>query len=210
MNDIISTTGLPAFDFDSGALCLDFANTISDRPRCTSDKLRSYDRLVEWGVQSGTLASGEADRLLRAARHRPDRAVRAMRNGIALREAVYRIFSSRAAGADPAEDDLARLNRALQQAMRHLRVGSEDSGFHWRWSNDRDLLERVVWPITRSAGDLLVSDDLKWVRECASETCSWLFLDTSRTRRRKWCDMSSCGNREKARRHYRRKARAHD
>ena len=93
----------------------------------------------------------------------------------------------------------------MRQTMAHLRVEAGAHGFRWRWANDRDLLERVVWPVARSAGDLLVSDDLRWVRECASESCNWLFLDTSRTRRRKWCDMSSCGNREKARRHYRRR-----
>jgi predicted RNA-binding Zn ribbon-like protein len=117
---------------------------------------------------------------------------------------VYRIFSARAAGGAPPDGDINLLNRSVGEAMGHLRVGSDASGFHWRWSNDRQLLERVVWPVARAAGDLLVSEDLRWVRECASSTCSWLFLDTSRTRRRKWCDMSTCGNREKARRHYRR------
>jgi predicted RNA-binding Zn ribbon-like protein len=208
VDDTISTTDGPAFDFDSGALCLAFANTIPDRPQCTSDKLLSYDHLVAWGVQSGTLTRGEAGPLLRAARRYPDLTARAMQSGVALRESVYRIFSSRAAGVDPASDDLAVLNRSLGQAMAHLRVGVDPAGFRWCWSNDRDVLERVVWPVARSAGDLLVSNDLQWVRECASETCSWLFLDTSRTRRRKWCDMSSCGNREKARRHYRRKKAA--
>jgi len=204
----MSTTDLPAFDFDSGALCLDFANTIPDRPRCTRDKLVGYGHLVAWGVQSGTLSDDEAERLARTARRNPSLAARAMRSSRALRESVYRTFSSCAAGTAPPADDLALINRSLRQAMAHRRVHTDASGFHWRWSNDRDLLERIVWPVARSAGDLLVSDDLQWVRECASETCSWLFLDTSRTRRRKWCDMSSCGNREKARRYYRRQKTA--
>jgi predicted RNA-binding Zn ribbon-like protein len=205
VDDISMTTNGATFDFDSGALCLDFANTVPDRPHCISDKLLSYGHLVAWGLQSGTLTRGEAGPLLRAARRYPDLTARAMQSGIALREVVFRVFSSRAAGTDPSENDLALLNRSLGQAMGHLRVAAEAEGFRWRWSNHRDLLDRVVWPVARSAGDLLVSDDVQWVRECASETCSWLFLDTSRTRRRKWCDMSSCGNREKARRHYRRK-----
>lgn len=205
MNDPVSTKNAPVFDFGAGALCLDFTNTLPDRSRSADDKLGGYGHLVAWGVQSGTLDSDEADGLIRAARRNPDLAARAMRGCVALREAVYRIFSSRAGGAVPAGDDLARLNRFLKQGMAHLRIDADDPGFRWRWSNERDTLERVVWPVARSAGDLLVSDDARWVRECASNTCSWLFLDTSRTRRRKWCDMSSCGNRAKARRHYRRK-----
>jgi predicted RNA-binding Zn ribbon-like protein len=160
----------------------------------------------------------QADRLRAAGlvgppvRHRrgPTAATRAFRSALALREAVYRIFSAHAAGVDLPDDDLNLLNQAVGDAMCHLCVGGDATGFHWRWSNDRDSLERVVWPVARSAGDLLVSEDRQWVRECASSTCSWLFLDTSRTRRRKWCDMSTCGNREKARRHYRRARAAAD
>lgn len=202
MDGTTATNNGPRFHFDSGALCLDFANTIPDRPLCSSDDLPDFDHLVAWGIQSGSLDEDEGNRLSRAARRHPDVADRAMLDGIALREGVYRIFSAHAAGADPDKEDLELLNRSLGQAMGHLRVGGGVSGFDWRWSNRGQNLDRVVWPVARSAGDLLVSDDLQWVRECASQTCSWLFLDTSRTRRRKWCDMSSCGNREKARRHY--------
>ena len=210
MEDIRPSQDSPAFDFDSGALCLDFANTTPERPRCANDKLTGYEQLVSWGLQSGTLAGDEAERLVHAARRGPTAATRAFRSALALREAVYHIFSAHAAGVDLPDDDLNLLNQAVGDAMCHLRVGGDATGFHWRWSNDRDSLERVVWPVARSAGDLLVSEDLQWVRECASSTCSWLFLDTSRSRRRKWCDMSTCGNREKARRHYRRARAAAD
>jgi predicted RNA-binding Zn ribbon-like protein len=37
------------------------------------------------------------------------------------------------------------------------------------------------------------------VRGCGR--CGWLFLDSSRGGRRRWCSMSTCGNREKASRH---------
>jgi predicted RNA-binding Zn ribbon-like protein len=39
---------------------------------------------------------------------------------------------------------------------------------------------------------------------CASEDCAWLFLDKTKNKRRRWCDMKICGNRVKARRHYER------
>jgi predicted RNA-binding Zn ribbon-like protein len=42
------------------------------------------------------------------------------------------------------------------------------------------------------------------VRACESDTCQWLFLDTSRNRSRRWCDMKVCGNRSKVRRFYHR------
>nr|QZD57827.1 CGNR zinc finger domain-containing protein [Glycomyces sp. TRM65418] len=39
------------------------------------------------------------------------------------------------------------------------------------------------------------------IRACAR--CGWLFLDSSRGGRRRWCSMGTCGNREKASRHRR-------
>jgi predicted RNA-binding Zn ribbon-like protein len=52
--------------------------------------------------------------------------------------------------------------------------------------------------------DLLTSGDLDRVGQCADDRCGWLFLDVSRNGSRRWCSMEACGNRAKARRHYRR------
>jgi predicted RNA-binding Zn ribbon-like protein len=65
-------------------------------------------------------------------------------------------------------------------------------------------------PIARSAAELLTSETLSRVRECGGATCTWLFLDASRNRSRRWCSMESCGNRAKARRHYRRRREGGD
>jgi len=62
----------------------------------------------------------------------------------------------------------------------------------------------VLAPVVESAAALLTSPDLSRVRECESETCGWLFIDRSRNRSRRWCDMTVCGNRAKVRRHYQR------
>ena len=87
----------------------------------------------------------------------------------------------------------------------HLRIEADPEGFGWTWEAPVDRFDRILWPIARSAAELLTSPDVADLRECASDRCSWLFLDRSRTRRRRWCDMKVCGNRAKARRHYRRK-----
>ena len=55
-------------------------------------------------------------------------------------------------------------------------------------------------PVASSAAELLTSAALEDTRECDSEGCGWLFLDTSRSRRRRWCDMRDCGNLAKVRR----------
>ena len=53
-----------------------------------------------------------------------------------------------------------------------------------------------------SALSLLSGDAVKRLKICPN--CNWLFLDRSRNSSRVWCDMTVCGNRHKARRHYNR------
>lgn len=199
------TSQNPRFDLDSGALCLDFANTVSSRAPLTGEKLVSYPNLVSWGHQSGMFEPEVADKLRQYAVQHPRLAATVLRRAVSFRELLYRVFSALAAQRTPDDDDLWSLNAELEIAMTRLRVAAIGDGFGWRWRADEGSLDQMLWPAARSAADLLVSNDIGQVRECASDTCSWLFLDHSRNKTRRWCDMSSCGNREKARRHYRRK-----
>jgi predicted RNA-binding Zn ribbon-like protein len=64
--------------------------------------------------------------------------------------------------------------------------------------------DSMLWLISRAAADLLVSDQLPYVRACFSKTCEWFFLDTSKNHHRRWCDMTRCGNRAKVQRFYER------
>ena len=48
----------------------------------------------------------------------------------------------------------------------------------------------------------IVTGPHRRIRRCANDQCLWLFIDTSKGGTRRWCDMSACGNRAKARRHY--------
>ncbi len=195
------------FELTGGALCLDFANTLADRPAGGLEQLASYADLVRFARQAGALESTEADRLAEEASRRPKQAGGVLRRAIELREAVFRTFAALVSGGRLPAGDLALLNRSLTEALRFLEVAPAGRRYRWRWSEGAARLDRPLWPIARSAAELLVSDDVERVRECASEGCRWLFLDRSRGRRRRWCDMKTCGNRQKARRHYlRRKA----
>jgi len=80
-----------------GALCLDFANTTGLRldPR-GEEALRDYEDLVAWAEHARAADAEERRSLLRAARAEPERSRAAHRRAIALREAIYRIFSAAA------------------------------------------------------------------------------------------------------------------
>ncbi len=193
-----------SFEFSGGALCLDFANTWGNRRDPAVDQLRSYDDLLEWAHAGGVLQEPDVQALREQAARRPDVAAATLHRAVALREALYRIFSRVATGDDPADDDVGYLNRFLAVAMRQLRLQRGGSCCRWQWSAPPGALDRVLWPVVHGAADLLTSDAVGRVRECASPSCAWLFVDSSRNRSRRWCDMATCGNRAKARRYYHR------
>lgn len=186
-------------------LPLDFANTLrrrlTDRPL---ERLGSYADLVGWSQEAGLLTAAEARRLLGRAMRSPREAAAALRRAIRLREATYRTFSAVAAGRVPEEADLGALNQALTTAMAQARVVRSGKGFAWETAGDEEALDRPLWAVARAAAEFLTAGDLGAVRKCAEERCAWLFLDESRNRSRRWCDMRVCGNRAKARRHYER------
>jgi predicted RNA-binding Zn ribbon-like protein len=196
-------------DLIGGWVCLDFVNTLDGhRNGHSRDYLGSYDELVLWARHVDLVTEGEARQLIDRARRQPTEASQVFEQALVLREAIYRIFIALASGERPAETDLANLNGALSVALARLQLVPTTDGFAWAWRDEAQDLERLLWPLARSAGELLTSAELNRVRECGGDNCGWLFVDTSRNRSRRWCDMKSCGNRAKAQRHYQRKRTA--
>jgi predicted RNA-binding Zn ribbon-like protein len=193
------------FEFTGGNLCLDFTNTVdnrgSDHPK---NLLVSYGDLLQWGSEAGVLSAKLAERLRSIAEAAPGRAQSVLREAVQLRDALYTIFSAVAERRGISDAALGLLNRALQRAAEHARLVHSARRFSWEWMTPEEHMDFVLWPIARSAADLLVSDKLALVGRCASESCSWLFLDTTKNHRRRWCEMRTCGNRDKARRYYQR------
>jgi predicted RNA-binding Zn ribbon-like protein len=195
-----------------GRICLDFVNSVqgritvpgSRRPRDYADhvvgeRLISYEALLRWGTLTGALTRRQAGALAREASQHPARAAAVLARGLAVREALYRLLKAAIEHWPPPPEDLALVNRELRIARAHERLVASP-GFGWEWDESSPALDRVLWPVARSAAELLTSADLALVGQCPGEECGWLFLDTSRSRRRQWCDMADCGNLAKVRR----------
>lgn len=187
-----------------GTLCLDFTNTLGDRPRSAEEHLGGYGDLLSFSRQAGSVPAERLDELQRLAEEQPRKASQAFERAIELRESLFEVFSRFVTGEVPEAKEIQSLNAVLQESMGRLQLRVQGKTLDWGWDDSTLSLERPTWPIVRSAAELLTSGEVSCVRECASETCSWLFIDRSRTKRRRWCDMSTCGNRAKARRHYQR------
>ena len=194
-----------------GRICLDFANTISEHePEPVNESLHGYDDLVWWALRADIVPEAEAEKLFARAAAHPDEAAGVFARAMALREAVFRIFAAAAERRDPDPADLEVLNRELALAMPHARVAAiprEACTCDWAWEETGDL-DRVLWPVARSAAEALTSEDVRRIGQCAGESCQWLYVDTSRNHSRRWCVMADCGNRAKAKRHYHRQKQA--
>jgi len=192
----------------TGQLSLDFVNTLDWRESDhANDFINTYSDLVLWGQHAKVLTKHEARNLLREAERSGGGSASALEGALLLRETLFRVFSAIIDKRRPKKSDLDFFNGKLAEAFSHLRVAPAAQGFALEWeSNDSSgdqNLNCLMWSITRAACELLTSADVSQLRRCAGEGCGWLFLDTSRNQSRRWCYMSVCGNRAKARRFYR-------
>src|SRR5437016_1416038 len=112
-----------AFDLSGGRLCLDFANTVSDRASAEPvDHLRTYEDLMSWATQAGALRPPVARALRADAEAHPSDARRALADAIAVREGLYRLFAAVAARRRPRAADLEVLNAHVPSAFVASRV----------------------------------------------------------------------------------------
>src|SRR5574341_1964721 len=197
-------SGTYTFELTGGALCLDFANTLGDRPHCTEEHLVHWTDLVDWGEQASVLSSRDAAALRRWGAQRERQSAEALAAAKELRETLYRIFAAIAAGRPAPAGDVSTLNAWMRDSLGHLRVAARAGGFEWTWAAGPPP-ERGLWPVVRSAAELLVSPERAQLRDFQCDTCSWLFVDRSRTKQRRWCSMRTCGNRAKVRRFHERR-----
>jgi predicted RNA-binding Zn ribbon-like protein len=185
-----------------GAPCLDFANTSSGRGTpLRLEHLRSFDLLLAWSEHAGTVSRARRRRLSRLAAAQPRAAARVLRRALALREAIHATGAALAHAVPPPAPALALLNGELAAAMAQARLRQASGGFAWDWATAPAALEGVLWPLARSAADLLVAPLHARIKQCPGHGCGWIFLDMTKNRSRRWCEMEVCGTRNKIRRY---------
>src|SRR2546429_2074792 len=188
-------------EFVGGALALDFTNTVGGtHTEPTHDHIRGFDDLVRFLLLARNVSEADARRLITRAQRQPAEARKVVERAVALREAIWRVFSAVANDETPTTEDVALLRKEALRAASRAELAVARGRGEWIWRVG-EALEYPVGALARSAVELLTTaEELGRLRECASETCQWLFLDRSKSRTRRWCDMRDCGNRAKARR----------
>jgi predicted RNA-binding Zn ribbon-like protein len=188
-----------------GSPALDFANTVDWRLRETpTDSLHGFDDLLFWAWSAGIYSRAEARRLQKWAKDHPRAAQSAFTAARRLREAIASVFQAIAHGKAIAEAPLSEIEQSCREAWVARKLERSNGGAEWGWRADAPAAERARLSVALDAARILTSSDREHVRQCGDAQCGWLFVDSSRNRKRRWCTMEGCGNRNKARNFYRR------
>ena len=185
-----------------GHPALDFANTVDPRGSDPQiDYIRSYGDLLQWSRLVGILDARSERELTLKAQRNPGRAAAEFRRSLQLRELIARIFLSVADDERPKARDVDALGSIAATVQAAQVLTAETRVFVWRWKVPAELDLPVLALADDAARLLTESDSLgQRIRRCAGHPCGWLFLDTSKGGKRRWCSMASCGNRAKSQR----------
>jgi len=193
--------GIYRFQFVAGHLALDFINTVAFRadPGRKADHLQRAEDVHRWANQARL-----PDRA--AINSGPRVATAALRHIRAVREQLFAVFHAIASGDPIPADTLTRVGNALHECRAKRRLSVAGAEVRWAWRVSARSTDYLLYPVLEAAADLLTSDSRGLVRQCEDADCGWLFLDRSNARKRRWCSMADCGNRNKVRNYYRREA----
>ncbi|MGH9219380.1 MAG: CGNR zinc finger domain-containing protein [Vicinamibacterales bacterium] len=179
---------------------LAFVNTLSARVTdAPVERLVSYDALVDWAREQHLIPAAAAERLVHEGRRHPHQAAVVLARAREFREAINGLAVSIDQERQPGPAVLATIGECLAAAYANGRLVPHQGALQWVAGADDDL-NRILWEIGRAAGRLVLSPRLSRIRACAASDCGWWFVDDTKNRSRRWCDMKICGNREKVRR----------
>jgi predicted RNA-binding Zn ribbon-like protein len=111
-----------------------------------------------------------------------------------LRTLLRRMITTIAVGGTPSANDLEELHRFLVAPSYHRRVSQEDDAFRLELAPARRDWTWVLSEIAASFAELLVEGERDRVKLCKNPECQWAFYDTTKNRRRRWCNPAQCGN----------------
>jgi predicted RNA-binding Zn ribbon-like protein len=195
------------FELVAGHVALDLVNTLDDRFSETGPEelLASYEDLLRFATQSELLTESQVKKLKRAEATHEERAL-VLGQARELREALAEVAYAQFEGREIPAASLALLEERFKQAAQHRCLSAEQSQIAWSWRGLGRQVAAPLWLLAQASAELLLTNQVTQLRSCASDTCRWLFLDTSKNHTRRWCDMKVCGNRMKARRFHARRS----
>jgi predicted RNA-binding Zn ribbon-like protein len=183
---------------DGGRLCFDLVNTVhSWKTEDPTDFFLEYDDFLVWCRRLSLRVPSK--RTLSKYHDKRDFAT-ALAKIIQVREVLYHMFSSIANGSVPGEAVTAAFNKYLAEALEKIRIQFSPGKASVVIDDEKDALLGPLFHILKSCYDVLTLDDIGRIKQCS--TCGWIFYDSTRNNRRRWCNPLTCGSMDKSKRYY--------
>ena len=187
---------------------LDFINTLEFSREGAEDEFKTAADALSWLHAHDLLHRETLEELRDVVEASPSQAERLLKRVRRVRGAMRELVEATVERRRPALDQLAEINRALRTHYVYELVPAPD-GVSLDHRDEGDPVEGALARLVESLAREVSQGQRDRLRLCANDACRWVFADTSRAGRRKWCDMATCGNQAKAARfRERRKARA--
>lgn len=172
--------GFPDFRLGN-VLATSFTATLTERHGDAVERIAVPHRLIDWLAVNGLAVDSCATAQLDLARE--------LRESIHAAATAAAIHQALPASAVHVINDCSARGRAAA-------VLTPEGKRRWRL-NSASCVEDALGVIAADAISILAGERDGKLALCASPTCQAAFFDTSRSRTRKWCDMNTCGNRQK-------------
>jgi predicted RNA-binding Zn ribbon-like protein len=172
--------GFPDFRLGS-VLATSFTGTLTERRGNAVERIPTPQRLVDWLVVNGLAVDSCTTAQLELARE--------------LRESIHAAATA-AATQDALPASAVRVINERSVQGRAAAVLTPEGNRRWRLSSP-SCVEDALGVIAADAISIIAGERDGRLALCASPTCQAAFFDTSQSRTRRWCDMNTCGNRQK-------------
>lgn len=179
---------------------LDFVNTLENEKGGSVEHLRTADDAVAWLHGHDLLHRHMVDDLLARTSADPAAGEQLMRRIRRVRSALRELLDATVERRPPDSTALREVNRALRTQYLYELVPASD-GISLDHRHEGDPVDGALARLAETVARELTQGDAERLHICANDECRWVFFDTSAGGRRKWCDMSTCGNRAKVARH---------
>lgn len=180
-----------------GTTALNFINTVHDyRSEVISDYFLEPVDLVGWARKVEILDSKEATEMEKFVTANTLIGQKFYSASLKTRGLLYRIFQGFITGVPAADVHIEQFNKIKTGYFKHLKLVRSDTGYREEWDFEKNDLMKILAPVIYDAYELLLNAKPDRIKECPN--CGWMFLDSSKNGKRRWCSMQSCGSNIKA------------
>lgn len=174
-----------------GKLAIDFANQ-------TQSTQLSWEALISFFEVAHIASAERASHLLSLTQTDPHSADLLLQKAQRLSDSLQRIFDAMVRREKITRAWAEPINEVLRITEGHDELVQQDGTWRMEFIAREGGLDWLLAAIARSSAELVAEGSDARVRLCANPNCGLFFYDNSRTRQRRWCSMSVCGNRSKA------------